>query len=81
MRASESAVPPGGPLAMVAAYGLLNATATAQVGDHFEVSLWARNLADKKYTTRVNDFSAFLGFAAAYPGDPQTYGANLKYKF
>jgi iron complex outermembrane receptor protein len=74
-------VPPGGPLAVVHAYGLLNGTATTHIGEHFEVSVWAKNIADKKYTTRVNDFTASLGFAAAYPGDPQTYGATVKYKF
>ncbi|NJO33838.1 MAG: hypothetical protein HC869_12535 [Rhodospirillales bacterium] len=45
-----------------------------------DVSLWARNLADKDYLQYVNDLSAAFYFGAR-PGDPRTYGVTVRKSF
>lgn len=55
-------------------YGLFNARAGV-AAKNFEVMLWARNMADKKYISYAYDFGAI------HLGDPRTYGITLTGKF
>lgn len=60
------------------AYGLLNAMLSARFDrENLELSLWARNLTDRRYITRA--FEADL-FISATPGDPRTFGMSLAYR-
>lgn len=53
-------------------FGLVNARAAWTTRDEtLEVALWGRNLADKEYRTMGFDV---IGLAAAFYGDPRTYG-------
>lgn len=61
-----------------AAYGLLNAMlSTWFERSRFELSLWVRNLTDRRYITAAfySDF-----YTSATPGDPRTYGISLMYR-
>ncbi len=48
--------------------------------DGTAITFWAKNLTNKKYTTRTVDFSS-LGMANANWGDPRTFGVTLDTKF
>ncbi len=62
-------------------YWLLNAVATLNVESWgVEVSLWGRNLANKKYFTEIGDITAAF-FTYANIGDPRTYGFTIKKTF
>ncbi len=66
-------------LARQQAYGLLNAMFSARfVPADLELSLWGRNLVDRRYIDRAFDTDFYIG---AIPGDPRTYGASLTYRF
>jgi iron complex outermembrane receptor protein len=66
-----------------AGYGLLNGKITLVLDKPgLELSVWGRNLTDKKYITRTfADLYTSLGVAVQYDGAPRTYGVTLKYKF
>lgn len=62
-------------------YGLLNARATlTSSNDRWEVSAWARNLADKLYFTNEVDLQG-LGYDYRHRGEPRMYGADVTYRF
>ncbi len=44
------------------------------------LTIWGKNLTDKKYVVRSVDFGA-LGFATVIYGDPRTFGATLDVEF
>ena len=44
------------------------------------LTIWGKNLTDKKYVARSVDFGA-LGFATVIYGDPRTFGATLDVEF
>ena len=61
------------------AYGLFNAMLSAQFDRaNLELTLWARNLTDKRYLTRLTDS---VSLVTALPGDPRTFGASVTYRF
>ena len=74
-------IPPKNAINIQKAYGLLNARVSLQMSNGFEVSLWGSNLADKKYAVNILDLYNALGYSPAFPGDPRTFGLNVKYKF
>jgi len=49
-------------------------------GNTIGVTLWGKNLTNKKYVTRSVDFGQ-LGFAGVIYGDPRTYGLTLDVGF
>jgi iron complex outermembrane recepter protein len=63
------------------AFGLFDARATLGFPRGFEVALWGQNLANQGYRLTTLDFYASLGFTAALPGDPRTFGLSLKKSF
>ena len=66
-------------LADQAAYGLLNAMLSAQFDrSNVALTLWGRNLTDKRYLVRATDS---VSLVTAMPGDPRTYGVSLTYRF
>jgi iron complex outermembrane receptor protein len=70
-------------LSHVPAYGLLNGRIGVSFDDHnYEISVWGRNLANKKYFTRsFADLYTSLGVAVSFVGDPRTYGVTATAKF
>ncbi|WP_336971195.1 TonB-dependent receptor [Sphingobium aromaticiconvertens] len=69
-------------LSRIAGYGLLNGRLTLSVDDeHFELSLWGRNMLGKKYYTRsFSDLYTSLGSAVSFIGEPRTYGLTASFK-
>jgi iron complex outermembrane receptor protein len=59
-------------------YALYNASiGWASSGGHYQVSFWARNLADTQYATTVSIGS----LPAVTPGAPRTFGLQLQYTY
>ena len=62
------------------AYHLVNASATLTLpGDHFDIQLYARNLANKFYMT--GGTGGIVGNDVMYPGAPRTVGVTLGYHY
>ena len=49
-------------------------------GPEFSVSLWGRNITNKKYVSRGIDFGQ-LGYGSVIFGPPATYGLDLEFSF
>lgn len=65
-------------------YGLLNGRAGLQLKNpNVEVFVFARNILDKQYTSRVfaDLYTQGLGFIQRTVGDPQTFGAGVTVRF
>jgi len=64
----------------VPAYGLLNLRIGVRTANgRWDISVWARNLADKDYFQTLTPNN--LGLITAITGDPRTFGATLRTKF
>ncbi|QTN18362.1 TonB-dependent receptor [Brevundimonas sp. AJA228-03] len=65
-------------------YGLLNARVAVEFdAQNIELALYGKNLTGEEYNTRqfADVYSAGLGFATAFIGEPTTYGASLTKRF
>jgi outer membrane receptor protein involved in Fe transport len=63
-------------------YDLVNATITLRLAKMgVDVQAYVRNLFDKRYLMRNLNQEHSLGFTSGTPGDPQTYGIAVNYKF
>lgn len=64
-------------------YGLTNARISLlMMGGDLELAVYGTNLTDEKYLTRTfADLYSAVGIAMAFPGDPQTFGGSIQYKF
>jgi iron complex outermembrane receptor protein len=64
-------------------YGLLDGRVSQYLTAwDVEVGLWARNIANKVYNSGANDFTAAgLGYAYTIPGNPRTYGVDIRKNF
>ena len=47
----------------------------------WSASLWARNLFDEEYITKVVDLSQFFGYRLRRYGEPRTFGVTLRYAY
>jgi len=72
-----------GPYTRIAGYGLANMRiGLHSADDRYDVSLWARNLLDKRYFTTLNTASVNATWGiTGEPGDPLTFGATLHARF
>lgn len=64
-------------------YGLLNGRVAFQLENpNLELAFYARNIAKKKYITRLLALeNTPFGLTAYMPGDPRTFGASVSFKF
>jgi iron complex outermembrane receptor protein len=63
-------------------YGLLNARMSQQISKwNMTVSLWGKNVTNRHYFVGGNDFSQSLGYAYTIPGDPATFGIEMRKRF
>ena len=63
-------------------YGLLNARMSQQISRwNMTVSLWGKNVTNRHYFVGGNDFSQSLGYAYTIPGDPATFGIEMRKRF
>ena len=63
----------------IPAYGVVNARIGVRTSDgRYDLSVWARNLADNDYYT--NRSGAPTGLITATPGDPRTFGITVRTK-
>lgn len=60
-------------------YSLVNGRLGFESADGWAAYLWVRNLFDEDYS--FNWTSDFLGTVMEMPGDPRTYGLELRYRF
>jgi iron complex outermembrane recepter protein len=66
----------------IPSYGLLNGLVRLRTNDeHWELTVWGRNLADEEYFTGVANFYSAFGTANWFEGDPRTYGATVRYNW
>jgi iron complex outermembrane receptor protein len=86
---------PGSQYAQAPAYGLLNASIAlgrgVANGHRTTVTLWGRNILDKRVPVWVNGFGSIIPISAAPAGytgsiyegwlEPRRYGASLAYQF
>jgi iron complex outermembrane receptor protein len=68
------------PILKQSGYALLGGHIDYENGP-FNVSLWAKNLANKYYTTARIDVLSGLGFVYNHVGTPRTYGITVGYRF
>jgi outer membrane receptor protein involved in Fe transport len=60
------------------AYGLLNLTAGWQINPHWDVQLYAQNLADEEYLIDAGNTGAVFGIPTYVPGSPRYFGARVR---
>jgi len=67
----------------VPGYGLLNLNLnwTSVAGSPVDVSLFASNVAAKKYATFKSIYLPTLGFSSIVLGEPRMYGIRVRYNF
>jgi iron complex outermembrane receptor protein len=49
--------------------------------DHWNISIWGRNLTDDDYASQTVDTFLITGMDAYFLAEPRTYGATLRYDF
>lgn len=59
----------------------INASITYAMSNGVELSLWGRNLNNNRYLVQIFDSVAQSGSVSAYPNQPRTYGASLRFKW
>jgi outer membrane receptor protein involved in Fe transport len=59
----------------------IEASASVELSNGVQFSLWGRNLGNHKYLTTIFPSVAQIGSISGYPSLPRTYGASVKYKF
>lgn len=59
----------------------VNASLTYAMDNGVEFTLWGRNLTDNRYLIQIFDSVAQSGSVSAYPNQPRTYGASLRFKW
>ena len=59
----------------------ISASITYAMTNGIEFSLWGRNLTDNRYLIQIFDSVAQSGSVSAYPNQPRTYGASLRFKW
>jgi len=63
------------------AYGLLDARITWQISSQdMEVSVFGKNLTDKRYFQAATNLES-LGYNIAFPGEPRTFGIQVRKNF
>lgn len=65
------------------AYGLVNARLDWNnvLGSGFDIGLVGRNLTNRFYIIGLSDLSSSQGVVSATPGEPRTYGVELRVRF
>jgi iron complex outermembrane receptor protein len=68
---------------LIRGYGLLNIHMSVRPpSEHWQISLWARNVLNKEYFSALSAGGVFgAGYVAGSIGDPRTYGATLRLQF
>jgi len=68
---------------LIRGYGLVNMhVSVGPPSEHWQISLWARNLLNKDYFSALSSGGVFgAGYVAGSIGDPRTYGASLRWQF
>ena len=59
----------------------IDASATLELNNGLQFSLWGRNLGNSRYLTTIFPSVGQVGSISGYPSLPRTYGASVKYKF
>jgi iron complex outermembrane receptor protein len=62
-------------------YWVWNGSVTYRFNDHFDLSVWGRNLFEEDYKVYTFDFSSFFGLNQQMYGPPRWYGVTLRYQY
>jgi iron complex outermembrane receptor protein len=60
---------------------LLNASLTYAMHSGVELTLWGRNLLNKRTILQIFDSPVQIGSISGYPSEPKTYGVSARYRF
>jgi outer membrane receptor protein involved in Fe transport len=63
------------------AYGLVNLRAGWRFSDHWEVTLWGNNLANKEYLTDAGNTGILFGIPTVIAGPDRSYGVAMRARF
>jgi iron complex outermembrane receptor protein len=70
------------PYVIQSGYGLLDARITQEIKTwNSVVGIWAKNLTNRPYYSGADDFATTLGYAFAIPGNPRTFGVDVRKNF
>lgn len=69
------------PFHKVDAYGLINARASINMGEQWELAIWGENLTDEEYVAEVFDQTSIQGNYIVSYGTPIDYGMSLTYNW
>ncbi|MCZ8324850.1 MAG: TonB-dependent receptor [Sphingomonadaceae bacterium] len=59
----------------------ISASATYALMNGLEFTVWGRNLTNNRYLVAIFDSVAQTGSVSAYPNQPRTYGASVRFKW
>ena len=59
----------------------ISASATYALMNGLEFTVWGRNLTNNRYIIQIFDSVAQSGSVSAYPNQPRTYGASVRFKW
>jgi iron complex outermembrane receptor protein len=59
----------------------ISASATYALMNGLEFTVWGRNLTNNRYLVAIFDSVAQSGSVSAYPNQPRTYGASVRFKW
>jgi outer membrane receptor protein involved in Fe transport len=60
---------------------LLNASLTYAMNSGVELSVWGRNILNKRTILQIFDSPLQVGSISGYPSEPRTYGVSARYRF
>ncbi len=59
----------------------VNGSITYVMNSGIELTVWARNLLDKRTIMQIFDSPIQIGSISGYPSEPRTFGASVRYRF
>jgi len=59
----------------------IDASITYAMDNGLEMTVWSRNLLDKRTILQIFDSPAQTGSISGYPSEPRTYGVSARYRF
>ncbi|MDT8319498.1 MAG: TonB-dependent receptor [Xanthomonadales bacterium] len=68
-------------IARQSSYWVWNGSISYRFNEHFDVSVWGKNLFEKEYKVYTFDFSDFFGLNQQMYGPPRWYGVTLRYQY
>jgi iron complex outermembrane receptor protein len=68
-------------VARQSSYWVWNGSISYRFNDHFDLSVWGKNLFEEDYKVYTFDFTGFFGLNQQMYGPPRWYGVTLRYQY